>query len=312
MKKQIIATGISGLVGSRIAELLQDKYKFINFGLEGRVDITDFSQLKLKFKEFSKAKTVLHLAAFTDVTAAFKQNEDKNGSCYKVNVLGSKNITQLCKKHKKYLIHISTDFVFDGKNSPEDGYTEENMPDPMEWYGKTKYLAEEEVKNSGCEYCILRIAFPFKAKNSPKNLEPNPKLDLVREIKRKLEAKEKVEMFFDQVITPVFIDDIAKVVEKCIEEKPQGIFHCVGSASLSPYNLASKIAHAFDLDKTLIKKTSVINFMEQNPDARPRQINMSLSNKKLEKELGIKMLTTDRALNKIRKQLEQKEQLSKS
>lgn len=301
MKKQIIATGISGLVGSRIVELLQNKFDFISFSLDTGVDITHFNLLKLKFNQFPQAEIVLHLAAFTDVNAAWQQNEDKNGSCYKVNVLGSKNIAQLCKKYNKYLIHISTDFVFDGKK--RTSYTEKDKPNPIEWYGKTKYLAELEVEKSGCRYVILRIAFPFKAKFASKKLEPNPKLDLVRKIINKFKKREELKMFTDQIITPTFIDDIARVIEKCIKLRPEGILHCVGSTSLSPYELACKVVDVFRFDSSLIKKAKLENYLKENPYARPRQKNLTISNKKLEKELGIKMLSINEALKKMKEQI---------
>lgn len=301
-KKQIIATGISGLVGSRVAELFEDKYDFLSFSLDMGVDITDFNLLKKKFYQYPQANIALHLAAFTDVDAAWKQNEDKNSSCYRVNVIGSKNIAQLCAKTKKYLIYISTDFVFDGKNPPAGGYVENSKPHPIEWYGKTKYWAEKEVAKSGCHYSILRIAYPFKAKDSPKRLEPNPKSDLVRKIIAKLKTRQILKMFFDQIITPTFIDDIALAIDKCFQIKPKGIFHCVGSTGLSPYDLASLIAESFGYDKRLIKKTSLKNYLKSNPKTRPYSKRAFLSNKKIEKELGIKMSTITNSLKKVQEQ----------
>ena len=287
MKLQILGTGLSGLVGSRIVELLSDRYEFVNLDLTSGVDITKPEEIEQKISS-SKSKHLIHLAAFTDVSKAWDQrNEGEESLCYKVNVVGTKNIAQACKKHNKYLIHFSTDFVFDGdKTSP---YIEEDKHHPIEWYGQTKLWAEEEVKKSGCYYTILRIAFPFKKKESPLNLEPNPKLDLVRKIKSKLQEGEELKIFFDQIITPVFIDDIAKVVDYCIQNNPIGTYHCVGPTSISPYDLASIVAEKFNLDKTLIKKTSI---KEANqPGLRPRQVYMGLSNKKLEKDFGIKMKT---------------------
>lgn len=314
---KIIGTGLSGLVGSRIVELLSDKHEFISFSLDSGVDITNISLLKEKFLENKEAEAILHLAAFTDVSSAWEQDNDKNGTCYKVNVLGTKNIAQLCSQNKKYLIHISTDFIFDGgkparrftcrrhgkAGPPPGGYTELDKPKPIEWYGKTKYLAEKEIEKSGCDYLILRIAFPFKAKPSPKNLEPQVKLDLVRKIKKRLEEGETLHMFSDQIITPTFIDDIANIVVYSIKVKPQGIYHCTGSSHFSPYQIAAKIAQSFNLDKNLIKKASLKEFIKENPNLRPRQQNLSMSNKKLEKDLGIKMLTFDKALEKIKLQL---------
>lgn len=303
MKNKIIATGLTGLVGSRINELLSPKYTFFNFSLENNIDITDINLLEKEFNKFPDTKIVLHLAAFTDVDAAFKQNGDKNGSCYRVNVIGSKNISQLCKKYHKYLIHISTDFVFDGNNPPADGYTENNRPHPIEWYGKTKYWAENEVINSGCQSAILRIAFPFKAKPSPKKIEPQVKLDLVRKIIQKLKNKEIMNMFTDQMMTPLFIDDFVKVMDKCFKDRPTGIFHATGSTALSAYELTIKVAKVFNLDHSQVNKFTLDEFMRQNPNSRPRPKNTSLSNKKIEKELRIQMSTIDEALQKMKEQV---------
>src|SRR4030042_2472259 len=165
---KIIGTGLSGLVGSRIVELLQNKNQFADFALDSGVDITDELKLKKAFSQNKDAKTVIHLAAFTDVNEASKQTNDKNGLCYRINVLGTENVAQLCAKNAKYLIHISTDFVFDGKK--DGAYSEEDQPNPIEWYGQTKLWAEEKIKNSGCRYLILRIAFPYKAQAAATNL----------------------------------------------------------------------------------------------------------------------------------------------
>jgi len=184
MKKQIIATGLSGLVGSRIRELLKDKFEFINFSLDSGIDITNFSLLKKEFQRFPSAVAVLHLAAFTDVNRAWEQRRDKRGLCYRVNVLGTKNIAQLCQQTNKYLIHISTDFVFDGNKGLNKPYIEKDKPNPIEWYGQTKLWAEQEVVKSGSKDVILRIAFPFKSKRAAFGFEPIEKLDLVRKIKK--------------------------------------------------------------------------------------------------------------------------------
>lgn len=283
--KLILGTGLSGLVGSRIVELLSDKYEFVNLDLTSGIDITKPEEIEQKISS-SKTKHLIHLAAFTDVSRAWEQrNEGEESLCYKVNVVGTKNIAEACQKHNKYLIHFSTDFVFDGKKTSP--YTEEDKPHPIEWYGQTKLWAEEEVKNSGCYYTILRIAFPFKAKESSSDLEPNPKLDLVRKIKSKLQEGEGLRIFFDQIITPTLIDDIAKVVDYCIQNNPIGTYHCVDSSQISPYDLASIIAQTYNLDKTLVKKTSI---KEANqPGLRPRQVYMGLSNKKLQDNFGIEM-----------------------
>lgn len=303
MKTPIIATGISGLVGSRIVELLGNKFDFISFSLDTGVDITNEKLLENKFGEYSFAPFVLHLAAFTDVTAAFKQNEQTNDLCYKVNVLGTKNIARICKKLNKYLIHISTDYVFDGKNPTKEGFSEKDLPNPIEWYGKTKLMAEKEVQNSGCQSVIIRIAFPFKAKTASPDLEPIIKLDFIRKIINKLKNQANLSLFDDQLITPTFIDNIAQSIDKIIELKPKGIYHCVGSTFISPYDLGLKICEYFNLNKTLIKPSSLVSYLKENPLLRPRPLKSILSNLKIQRELGIKMLSVDEALQECVKQI---------
>jgi dTDP-4-dehydrorhamnose reductase len=303
MRSKIIATGLSGLVGSRIVQVLKDKYEFISFSLDKGIDILNYDLLKSKFQELADAKAVIHLAAFTDVNEAWKQRGDREGLCYKINVEGTRNVSTLAGEFKKYLIHISTDFVFNGKNPPTGGYTESDEPKPIEWYGWTKLLAEQEIQNLSIEASILRIAFPYKAKPADKKLEPVVKRDLIRKLKKQLENKKQLSLFSDQIITPTFIDDIAKAIDMVLEKRPTGVYHCVGSDSLSPYDLGLKIADTFSLDKSLVSKDFLDEYYKDNLDSRPRQRNLTVSNQKLKTKLGIKMCTVDQGLNQVCSQL---------
>mgnify|MGYP001059733179 CR=1 FL=1 len=289
----IIGTGLSGLVGSRVRELLADKFDFVDFSLDTGIDITNQAVLKDAFSKHQKADVVLHLTAFTDVDKAWKQRGDKEGLCYQVNVIGTRNIAQLCAQYKQYLIHISTDFVFDGRNSSSGGYTEEDVPYPIEWYGETKYLAEKEVEKSGAKYCIARIAFPFRAKF-------DNKLDLVRKIIKGFQENSLAPMFVDQIVTPTFVDDIAFALTSLINRTGQGIYHLVGSTALSPYELAIQIAEVFGFDKGRVKKGTLEEYAKKT--GRPRQKNLFLSNKKI-LQLGVEMKTLKEALETMRSQL---------
>ncbi len=286
MKKKILGTGLTGLVGSRIVELLGNKFDFEDLAFEKGFDITKKETIEGKIAD-SSAESLIHLAAFTDVNAAWKEKGDKNGLCYRVNVLGTKNIAGLCRKYDKFLVHFSTDFVFDGEK--EGNYTEEDNPHPIEWYGETKYLAEEEVKNSGCRYCIVRIAFPFRAKFPTK-------LDFVRKIVEGLKNKTLSPQFSDQIITPTFIDEIVSGVEKILGKQPQGIFHLTGSTPISPYELAQKVAEKFGFDKKLAREGSLSLFLKETPDARPYQKRLALSNQKVKNALGVLFKDIDQAL----------------
>lgn len=284
---KLLATGATGLVGSRFVELFKDQYEVFNMDLTTGVDITDKASLE-KFITAHPADSLLHLAAFTDPNRAFAESGDKNGLCYKVNVLGTKNITEICQEKNIHLIHISTDFVFDGKKTTP--YTEEDQTCPIEWYGETKAMAEQVVTQAGISATILRLAYPYRA-----HFELKP--DLVRKIRTGLETGKLYPQFTDTLITPTFIDDIARVFAKTIDLKPQGIFHAVGSDSLSPYDLARKVATAFGLDPELVKQGSLTTYLESNP--RPFAQFASLDNTKLKSELGISMHTIDEGLAEL-------------
>lgn len=291
MKPKIIGTGLTSMVGSRFVELYQDKYQFINLDLVTEVDITNQPIVEKKIGE-SDGGVVVHFAAFTDVDAAHQQKDDKAGLCYRLNVLGTRHVAQSCKKNGKYLIHISTDFVFDGeKNS---SYTEEDSPNPIEWYGQTKLWAEEEVVKSGVEHVIARITYPYRAKFPEK-------LDIVRKIIQKLENDSLPPMFTDHIMTPTFIDDIALALEVMISKRPKGIYHMVGSSPVSDYELATNIAETFNLDKSKIKQGNLAEFLKTAK--RPYSKRMATSNAKLKKDLGISMSTLKEGLSKMKQQV---------
>jgi dTDP-4-dehydrorhamnose reductase len=288
---KIIGTGLTGLVGSRITELNPD-VEFINISIETGVNILDPVALEKVFTDNPEAEAVLHLAAFTDTNAAWDQKGDKTGLCYQLNVVGTQNIADLCHKYGKYLIHISTDYVFDGnKVGP---YTEDDATSAIEWYGETKAMAEKVVSNTTPNAAIARLAFPYRAKF-------DTKVDIVRKIKGKIENGDTLNLFDDQITTPTFIDDIANGLKIFFEKKSTGIYHLVGSSSQSPYSMAKMVAEVFDLDDSKIVATKLADYLKTE-GARPFAPNAALSNDKI-KTLGITMKTLREGLEEMKKQM---------
>lgn len=293
--KKIIGTGLSGLVGSRIVELLKDKFEFVDFSLDSGVNVLDTTSLEAAFEANKDAIAVLHMAAFTDTNAAWEQRGDKTGICYQLNVEGTRNILNLAKKYNQYLIYISTDFVFDGnKTTP---YTETDTPNPIEWYGETKYLGEKVIQNSDyTNYNISRITYPYRAKFEPK-------VDIIRKVLIKLQNNEQVKMFSDQTCTYTFIDDIAAALGYFLENSTTGIYHLVGSSSHTPYDMCLKIAEVFDLDKSLISASNLDEFVRSQPEgSRPWQKTLITSNQKAT-TLGLRFKTLIEGLEEIKNQL---------
>lgn len=291
-KTKILGTGFNGMVGSRIVELLADSFDFENMGRSDGVDISNFDKVQQKISQ-TDASAILHVAAKTDVDDCEEDKDlGRDGEAWKINVVGTKNIAEACKKFNKKLIYISTDFVFDGENPPTGGYLEDDTPNPINWYSKTKYEGELIVQNSGATYIIVRIAFPFRAHFAQKK-------DFMRAILDRLKHDQPVMAIADQTITPTFIDDIAKALRILIEKDEKGLYHVVGSESLSPYNAAITIAETFGLDTNLISKTPGEEFFKNRA---PRPFHLVLSNAKI-RELGIGMRTFQEALEEIKRQL---------
>lgn len=290
---KILGTGLSGMVGSRIVELLSDRYEFEDLSLEEGVNIRDRKEVKKRIGS-SEAETVLHLAAKTDVDSCEKDKSlGEKGSAWQVNVVGTKNITDACQVFNKKIIYISTDFVFDGIKSADKKYGEEDIPHPISWYGQTKYEGEKIVKKSKTPFLILRIAFPFRAIFFQKK-------DFVRGILEKLKKREKVKAVSDQIITPTFIDDIANALNVLIRKEVNGLYHLVGNRSLTPYKAACLIASQFNFEPQLVSCVKMDSYY-QNRALRPK--NLALRNEKIQ-ELGIRMRTFKEGLDEVKRQLE--------
>ena len=282
-KISVAASGLTGLVGSRVKQLTADIFNWINFSPSTGTDITQSGQIEEIIAK-SESSAFVNFSGFTDIPAAQTQQGDQAGSCYRLNVIGPKNLSRACKKFRKHLIHLSTDAVFDGQKPKP--YIETDQPHPISWYGLTKLWGEQEILASGCESTIARIAYPFRA-------EFKPKADFVRKIISQLSQNRTVSMFTDTRFTPTFVDDIAVAIKAIILNQATGIFHCVGSSIISPFAAAQDIAAAFHFNPNLILKT-------HNHSYPP---NAGFLNHKATSQLGVKFLTFPQALDQFQHQL---------
>lgn len=288
-KTRLFGIGISGLVGTRIAQVLQDNYTFENLSLDTGVDITKPESLDV-IRNDTDHPIVFHLAALADVDKCEEQKKlGENGLAYKINVEGTRNVVEACKQAKKKIIYISTDFVFDGKNPPAGGYTEEDTPNPINWYATTKYEGEKIVRDAGIPFVIMRIAYPFS------NTFFEAKPDFVHAIMKRFEEGKTVSVVTDHIMTPTYLDDIAEALGKLIGTDATGIFHVVGSQFLSPYDAVQLIAEKFQYDTNLIQKTTRAEYFAGRAE---RPLNLSLNNAKVEK-LGVRMRTFEEGLQAL-------------
>lgn len=289
----IIVTGASGMIGSRFLRLLPNDFKLVkNIDRTEGLDILDYPGLSAELSSV-KADVIVHMAAFTDVNAAAQQEGKPEGMCFQINVTGTQNVVKLAKQLNCQLIHISTDYVFDGAKTGE--YVEADKPNPIEWYGKTKYEAEKIVMGSELKWCIARTAYPFLAQFLGK-------LDLVRSRIKQMKDGNLPPQFADHIITPTFVDQLSAGLFKLIRSKAVGIYHLTGDTSLSDFDLSVNIAKQFGFDETKISKSSLSEF---NKSAnRPYQQRMAMSNKKFESQFGPTFSSFPEALKTMKSQME--------
>lgn len=306
MKTKILATGLTGLVGSRFTELLDEVYEFEHISLSNGTDILDKNAVLGRISS-SDANTVIHMAAKANVDGCEadmerdkellgfgneKEKEDawrNEKTAWAVNVFGTQNVVDACLKTGKKIVYISTDFVFDGTKK---SYTEDEKPNPINWYAKTKREGEKLIQNSGLDHVIARIAYPYRA-----FFERN---DFVRALIGKLEKSEKLSMVWDHIIVPTFIDDLVNALDILIRTEQKGIFNVVGSQRITPFNAAIAIAQEFGFDESLITKTTRREYFAGKA---PRPFCLYLKNDKISK-LGIEMSTFDKGLIEIKNQID--------
>jgi dTDP-4-dehydrorhamnose reductase len=269
----ILGTGLSGLVGSKITELLADRFTFTNLDLTNKVDILQPDSIEA-IVGTSPARVLLHLAAFTDVNAAQEQKDDKNGSCYRVNVEGTRNIAEACARHGIYLVLMSTGYVFDGTKTT--GYVETDAKNPVDWYSQTKSWAEEVVTEICPSAAILRINFPYRQ-------DALARLDIWHKMANALLAGKNGPFFDDHFFTLTPIEWLAEtVMAPVITRQPAGIFHTTTDTVYSDYSLAQTIQQSLGLSGELLR-SSVHEY--NRTAARPYQPSLILDSTKLQRWL---------------------------
>ena len=286
---KVLVTGGRGLVGARFMESYGSEHELIQLGAthETRVDITDLPALKQALDAAPRADAMIHLAAYTNVNGAFEQTGDKNGAAWQVNVVGTKNIAQVCAERGMYLIHLSTAFVFDGEKT--GAYTEDDTPHPIEWYGQTKYESEKMVTTSGAKAVILRIDQPF-------SFRPSPKVDTLWRVINGLRAGTLFPQFTEHHFGPTVIEELVKVMDFCLRAQPTGIYHASSGESWSDYDFACAVNEILHLGAS-VKPGDLEAYLRTS--ARPYQRNTALDVQRLREILDFKLGNVRDAIAKV-------------
>lgn len=254
--KTILVTGSNGLLGQKITEKIRresnvnliatskGKNRFsANEGyVYAEMDILNVDQVQAVVAKY-KPDAIIHTAAMTNVDTCEAQKE----LAMALNVEAVKTLITVCAAHHIQLVHLSTDFIFDGADGP---YDEDALPNPLSYYGKTKLLAEEAIKRSTIKWAILRTILVYGI------VSDMSRSNIVLWAKGALEKGEQLNVVNDQWRMPTLAEDLADGCLLAIAKEATGIFHLSGKDMMSISELVLKVADFWSLDKRLIKEVS--------------------------------------------------------
>jgi len=279
---KVIITGSNGLLGQSLLNLLlKDTQKYQVFGFSrggnrsGRedfsytsVDITDEIILKKNIKQI-QPDFIINTAAMTQVDDC----ENKKKACDLLNVTVVKWLSEVSKEINAHIIHISTDFIFDGIKG---FYKETDKPNPLSYYGVSKLKSEEVLIQSRINFTILRTILVYG------KVFDMSRSNIVLWVKEMLSKGKEITIVDDQFRTPTYVEDLALACKISMDKRAKGIYHISSNELLSVFEIAQQIATVFHLDKSLIKAISTSTLNQTAP--RPAKTGFDLS--KTNKELG--------------------------
>lgn len=257
---KILITGANGMLAKSVRARLKEGNELICTDVAD-LDITD-EEAVMKFVEENKPEYIVNCAAFTAVDKA----EEVYDLAEKINANGPGNLAKAAKAVDATLVHISTDYVFDGDLDVTKSYVETDAVGPVTVYGKTKLHGEEQVKANTDKYYIFRTAWLYGDGNN-----------FVRTMLKLGNEKDEISVVADQHGSPTYAEDLANIIAEAIEKKiPYGLYHSTNQGFTTWYDFTKKIFELADI-KCNVKPVTSEEFIR--PAKRPK--NSKLNKQKL-------------------------------
>ncbi|MFN0159375.1 MAG: dTDP-4-dehydrorhamnose reductase [Bacteroidota bacterium] len=297
--KRILLVGSNGLLGQKLTEVLtRGSAYYLVLASRSEKSVRPLLSAEYVQLDVTSRKDVKHLvwnaepdiiinaSAMTNVDACELERE----LAWKINVDGMDNIIDGAKRNDTRIIHVSTDYIFDGKSGP---YSENDRPEPLNYYGKSKLASENSLRTSGLPHMIARTIVLYGYGSGVKS---NFALWLIGQLEQKL----PVRVVDDQFGNPTLVDDLAYGIVSAIELGRTGVYNIAGREIISRYEFALRLARVFDFDERLI--TPIQTSQLKQPAVRP--LKSGLITLKAELELGIKPSTVEDGLKILKNQLQ--------
>lgn len=294
---KILYTGANGLLGQKISAATpqysnhaflatargENRTKNLGTASYASMDITDRQGIENVLSEF-RPDVIIHGAAMTHVDECEQHKE----LAYNLNVVGTQNIVDAAKELGAHVVHISTDFIFDGQDGP---YNEEGIPNPVSYYGETKLQAEHIVQTVD-SWSILRTVLVIGI------AEDLSRSNIVLWAKGALEKAQPIRVVDDQFRTPTLAEDLAQGALLAASQRAQGIFNISGPDFMSIYELVESVAEHFGLSMATV--TLVDSSTLNQPAVRPPRTGFNIS--KAVENLGYRPHSFKEALEIIAQQ----------
>ena len=295
---KILVTGSNGLLGQKLTELLESDATIeliatatrpaaihVNRGKFFLLDITNAGSVN-QIMDDVKPDVIINTAAMTQVDQCETQRE----VCWQTNVTAVENLVVAAKRNNSHLVHVSTDFIFDGTKELLD---ENAVPNPVNFYGDSKLAGEKVILASDISWSILRTVLVFGVTRDMS------RSNIVLWVKKSLEQGKTIQVVNDQWRTPTLAEDLAIGCYLAAKKKAKGIYNISGKDYLSAYDIAIRTAEFFRLDKSLIKETDSTQFTQ--PARRPLRTGFEID--KARKELGYEPRSFEEGLEVLSSQL---------
>jgi dTDP-4-dehydrorhamnose reductase len=287
---KVLITGCNGLLGQKLVRFAPAGFHVLGVDLHEQsvailsdyrsVDLSQTGAAAEVARQWQPA-WILNAAAFTDVDGA----EIKREQCYRVNVTLVENLIQACSAIGAKMVHVSTDYIFDGRNGP---YREEDPPNPIGYYGATKLAGEEALLNSTIQYAIARTMVLY---GQGVRVRPN----FVTWLVATLSQRQPVRIVNDQFGNTTLADELAEGIWQMVLHQSRGIYHLAGREIVDRYTFALKIAHVFELDAALIEPVATAQLQQR----APRPMKSGLVVQKAMNELGVSLSDVESGLRRL-------------
>jgi dTDP-4-dehydrorhamnose reductase len=292
-RQKIMVTGGSGLLGSKLVPLLDTKYEVypiynlnqINHKNAIKVNILDFNQIEKNIIDINP-DVIIHAAAMSNVDQCERDPE----LAFQINTDSTINILKSALNTGSHLVFLSTDYVFNGEKGD---YTEYDQPDPINVYGKTKYMSEQAITGSGIEYTIVRTSVMYGSTAG------SGKINYVLWVIKRLTENNPISIITDQTVSPTYNMNLANMLAETVERKLTGIYNLSGATQINRYDFTQKIVEQFELNPELVIPTTTDKMLWTAK--RPK--NSSLNTKKARNTLCNKPQKLEYSLQQLKNEL---------